>query len=743
LSSAGEGLKDRAALADAVKPDAGELDAGEAREGRGARRSLFGLQAIAFLVGLGLLIFVLNRVGLQPVFDALAQIGFGLFLLIGVSGLRHLLRAVAMRAAVPREHRHVSVGQAFAARLGGEAVTFLTFTGPLLGEATKAALLKKRVPLETGVQALVVDNLLYHVSVVLFILSGAIVMMSVYDLPAAAEYSLLFIAACAVAALVLVSLAFSRRFKPVSWLLEALSRRGWEPKFLRRRDEHIHRVESNVYDFYQTRRRAFFSIVGLDLLAHVSSVLEVYLTLRMLGLRPAASAPFIIESLTKVINFVFSFVPGTIGVYEGGTEVILRTLGFAAATGVTLGLVRKAGMIFWTGCGLLALTSRGVRSAARRAAERHPRLLKIMDNLVLSNIAHRPARTLVTVAGVAIGVLLVVFTVGLANGVLRERGRREASVNAEIMLRPSGTMGMAGAQQFSMPVSRAAEVERIEGVRAATPLGQRTADSDRGWGVRLVDGIDFDSYSRLSGIKIVEGRALAARGDEAIVDPVWLAQRKAKLGDEIDLYEQKFRIVGVYEPPGGARIKIPLAAMQEQVGSEGHASSLLVAATDPARQEEVAARIHEAFPEDQIIFTRDLPELYASGVPALNAFLGVVVAVAAAISLLVILLAMYTTVTERTRQIGVLKSLGMSNRTIAWVIEQEAIIVSLLGVAAGLALTFVARYALTKLTSLTVDIEPRWVLFSLLIGLAGGTLGALYPAVRAARQDAVAALSYE
>ncbi|HLL75390.1 MAG TPA: ABC transporter permease, partial [Pyrinomonadaceae bacterium] len=365
------------------------------------------------------------------------------------------------------------------------------------------------------------------------------------------------------------------------------------------------------------------------------------------------------------------------------------------------------------------------------------------DNLVLSNITHRPARTLVTVAGVAVGVLLVVFTVGLANGVLRERGRREASVNAEIMLRPSGSMGVGGSQQFAMPVSRAQEVEQVEGVRAATPLGQRTADSDRGWGVRLVDGIDFDSYARLSGIKIVEGRALAAAGEEAVVDSYWLAQRKAKVGDEIDLYERKFRIVGVYEPPGGARIKIPLATMQEQVGSEGHASSVLVGVADPARQDEVAARIHASFPDDQIIFTRDLPELYASGVPALNAFLGVVVAVAAAISLLVILLAMYTTVTERTRQIGVLKSLGMSNRSIAWVIEQEAIIVSLLGVGAGLVLTFAARYALTKFTSLTVEIEPRWVLFSLLIGLAGGTLGALYPAVRAARQDAVAALSYE
>jgi putative ABC transport system permease protein len=111
--------------------------------------------------------------------------------------------------------------------------------------------------------------------------------------------------------------------------------------------------------------------------------------------------------------------------------------------------------------------------------------------------------------------------------------------------------------------------------------------------------------------------------------------------------------------------------------------------------------------------------------------------------MLVILLAMYTTVTERTRQIGVLKALGMSNASIAWVIEQEALVVSVLGVVVGVLLTLAARFVVTRLTSLTVDIEPRWVGIALLIGLVGGTLGALYPALRAARQDAVDALSYE
>jgi len=98
---------------------------------------------------------------------------------------------------------------------------------------------------------------------------------------------------------------------------------------LRTRRHHIYRVELTVYGFYKRRRAAFFSMIGLDLTSHATSVLEVYVTLKMLGFVPNVGAAYIIESLTKVINFAFAFVPATIGVYEGGTEIILKSLGFA------------------------------------------------------------------------------------------------------------------------------------------------------------------------------------------------------------------------------------------------------------------------------------------------------------------------------------------------------------------------------------------------------------------------------
>ncbi len=707
-----------------------------------SRRSFIWLQAIAFLLGLGLLVYVINLVGIQPLFDALLRIGYGFFILLAISGLRHVFRTIAMYAAVPREHRRFNFFQAFSARLGGEAISFLTFTGPLLGEATKVALLRKRVPLTYGVPALVVDNLLYNLSVVFFILSGATVMLFTYNLPPLVYYSLLAIALLAALGIAAAGLAAKRRIMLLTWLIDRMAQLRLSPKVILKRRQHIYHLESKVYDFYKHHPGVFFGMIACDLLAHVSSVVEVYVTLRMLGYAPHVAQAYIIESLTKVINFIFAFVPGTIGVYEGGTEVVLHTLGFAAATGVALALVRKAGTIFWTTIGLLILTWRTAPNAWRRLLDRSPHLQKLMDSLVLSNIAHRPARTAVSILGTAVGVLLIIFTVGLAHGVLHERGKREANIGAEIMIRSAGSIGFGGSSAFLLPASRAKEVEGIPGVRAATVIGQALDRSDSGFGTRLIDGIEFDDYVQLTGLKIREGAPLGT-GDQAIMDPEWQRSRHAVVGDTVQLFERPFKIVGVYEPPGGGRLKIPLATMQEQQGSEGNGSAVLVACTDPARQEEVAALIKQRFPDDQIIFMRDLPELYAQGVPALNVFIRVVVGVAASISMLVILLAMYTTVTERTRQIGILKALGMSKRGIAWVIEQEAILVSVLGVAVGIGLTFIARFFIMRVTALTIEIEPRWIVISFLVGLVGGSIGALYPALRAARQDAVDALSYE
>ncbi|HET9529448.1 MAG TPA: ABC transporter permease, partial [Blastocatellia bacterium] len=335
-----------------------------------------------------------------------------------------------------------------------------------------------------------------------------------------------------------------------------------------------------------------------------------------------------------------------------------------------------------------------------------------------------------SIAGVALGVALVVLTVGLVHGFLNEQGRRNSAVTAEIWFRPPGGFNLNLASTLSISTSVADELRSIEGVRDAVPIGNLIR------GNRMIDGIVYDQFTRVSGVRVVEGRPIIS-GDEVMIDNHSKQNRNLKVGDQIELLDRPFRVVGVYEPESLGRVKIPLETLQQFYNSPGLCSFILIKVEDPSRQEEVAARIKQRFPKNSLDLTRDIPILYARGTPALQTFLNVVVVLAIIVSSLVILLAMYTTVVERTRQIGVLKSLGASRAWIAGEIEKEALLISLLGVLSGFGLSVAGKYVIQRLTSMNVELEAVWLFYALVLGIVSGALGALYPALRAANQDPV------
>jgi putative ABC transport system permease protein len=134
----------------------------------------------------------------------------------------------------------------------------------------------------------------------------------------------------------------------------------------------------------------------------------------------------------------------------------------------------------------------------------------------------------------------------------------------------------------------------------------------------------------------------------------------------------------------------------------------------------------------------------ASNLPGLDAFIESMIALAVSIGFLVILLSMYTTVIERTRDIGVLKSLGASKAYIIRALLSESAFICVIGIGVGIAISYIGRAMfIASFPTLSILITPEWIVRSALIAFAGGLLGASYPAWLASRKDAIEALSYD
>ena len=183
--------------------------------------------------------------------------------------------------------------------------------------------------------------------------------------------------------------------------------------------------------------------------------------------------------------------------------------------------------------------------------------------------------------------------------------------------------------------------------------------------------------------------------------------------------------------------------MQEALESPNKCSYILVKLKDDADIDEVAAQINQTLPGNKINLTRDLIIDAQDRIPALKTFLRVLVGLGAFVSTIFVLLSMYTTITERRKEIGILKSLGASKSFIISVIEGEAFLIGVLGVVLGFTASFLASYIIQRSFDLQFEFSRNWTITAILIALGGSLVGALYPAWRASNIDPVLVLTNE
>jgi putative ABC transport system permease protein len=366
----------------------------------------------------------------------------------------------------------------------------------------------------------------------------------------------------------------------------------------------------------------------------------------------------------------------------------------------------------------------------------------LVNKLIIANIMHRPIRTIVSVLAVSIEVAMVILVVGLCHGVVNDSAKRVEGVGADILVRPPGSSFMMGLGEAPMPIKigdRLAELPRVLAV-APVIIHVNSVGS-----MSLIYGIDQSSFDRVSGGFVYHSGGPFQGPNDILVDDIYAHSKHVKVGQTINLLNQDFRIAGIVEHGKGARMFIPLATLQDMLGAQNKATTFFVKCTDPAYTEQTGDAIRTLLPTYSIMPIKEYMALMTSNnLPGLNYFITVMIGLAVGIGFLVIFLSMYTTITERTREIGILKSLGASKTYIISVIMREATLLTVIGILGGFIGSLILRkLLLTLFATLIVELSWDWRLYAACLALAGSIVGAFYPAMRAARLDPVDALAYE
>jgi hypothetical protein len=333
------------------------------------QKTITPLGIVFTIAGLLLFAYFVRKAGVTQILDSIKKLGWGFVLVLAISSIRHIVRSFSWMLCFDGKER-LRFRDALRGRLMGDALgNIVGFANFLVSEPAKPAMIRDRVPLMAGISAIAIENIFYGLSVVVFIFSGAAALLLSFDL---SKWNALRIVAWVTIAIipfliVILYLFIRRQYRFISAGLGFLHRRGMSKKWL----ENGRAVEDRVYGFYRGGASRFLPILLLEACFHLAGVLEIYVTLSFisLGQPPTLFTAFILESVNRVINLAFKFIPFRMGVDEAGTGKAASVLQFTVTAGVTLAIIRKARDVFWTIVGLALLVQRGwsLRSATTAA----------------------------------------------------------------------------------------------------------------------------------------------------------------------------------------------------------------------------------------------------------------------------------------------------------------------------------------------------------------------------------------
>jgi len=367
----------------------------------------------------------------------------------------------------------------------------------------------------------------------------------------------------------------------------------------------------------------------------------------------------------------------------------------------------------------------------------------MMNKMIVSNLAHRPLRSAISIVAIALEVALILLIVGFSIGLLNDSRSRQAGIGADVIVLPPGSSNILAFSSAPAPVKIADILVRLPQVTVATPVLWQVSTVGS---LQTIYGIDLKSFEAMRPFTYHKGGAFEGPND-ILVDDIYAGSNHSKIADTVDLLNHKFRVAGIVAHGKGARLFVPLTTLQELVGAQARASAFYVKTDSPSNADLVVSEVKDV-PGMSTYVVRSMREyltmMTPDNYPGLSTFITIVVGISMTIGFLVIFQAMYTAVMERTREIGILKSLGASKFYIVNVILRETTLLAIGGIVLGIVVSFVAGAAIHKrLPTLPIEINRVWLIRATVIAIVGALGGAIYPAFKAAQKDPIDALAYE
>jgi len=313
------------------------------------------IRAWLLIAGLILLIYLVHELGPGEILALLSRIGWGFVPIAALYAGHQAPRAWALRLSAARP-RAVACADALAVRFSGEAIQFLTSTGPFLAEPSKALLLGRRGLTKTeGFAATIGEYLAYTFVSAVMLATAMGYLVARVDVGFAMRNTAVVLLVVSVAFLGVSAVAITNRIYLIGGVLKRLGTLPVVGRYVRLDAEVVRRIEDLRLGVLREQPGRFTQILLLETLAHALLVVELWWILRMSDVALGFDRALLLESASKFTGLAFFFIPGQVGASEGVNIVLFRALGFSGVAGVGVALARRVRSALAAGVGLAAL----------------------------------------------------------------------------------------------------------------------------------------------------------------------------------------------------------------------------------------------------------------------------------------------------------------------------------------------------------------------------------------------------